>query len=106
MSRSYGDAPLEYVVARHRRRTRKHTAEYAVLDRDLKPLGGTGRKHAPPLHRFQVIDADVSLPERFGKPVGGSDRILNGEIDADAADGGHRVSGIADHQQPRGATTD
>ena len=34
--------------------------------------------------------------ERAGEDVGGGDCVLNGDIDADAADGGHGVGGVAD----------
>src|SRR5260370_13814579 len=37
--------------------------------------------------------------QRLCQNVGGRDRVLNGEIDADAADGRQGVSGVADAQQ-------
>ena len=35
----------------------------------------------------------------FGEDVGGGDGVLNGEVDADAADGGHGVGGVADAEE-------
>jgi hypothetical protein len=43
---------------RERRPRGKHAAQDAILDRDLKPLRGAGREHAPALDRLQVIARD------------------------------------------------
>ena len=42
----------------------------------------------------------LAARERAGEDVGGGDRVLDGEVDADAADRRHRVRRIADRQQP------
>ena len=38
----------------------------------------------------------------FGEDVGGGDGVLQGEVDADAADGGHGVGGVADAEEAGG----
>ena len=37
--------------------------------------------------------------QRFGEDVGGGDGVLNGDVDADASDGGHGVGGVADAEE-------
>ena len=48
----------------------------------------------------QVVVARRAGLERRGQAVGGGDRVLNGEIDADAADRRHRVRRVADADEP------
>ena len=46
------------------------------------------------------VDVDVVFGgEDWGQEVGGGDGVLDGEVDADAADGGHGVGGVADAEQ-------
>ncbi len=53
------------------------------------------------LDRAQHILAHRTGAQRGGQRIGGSDRILNGEVDPDTADRRHRMGGIADQQQAR-----
>ena len=39
------------------------------------------------------------VAEGFGEEVGGGDGVLQGDVDADAADRGHGVGGVADAEQ-------
>ena len=39
------------------------------------------------------------VAEGFDEDVGGGDCVLNGEVDADAADGRHGVRGVADAEE-------
>jgi hypothetical protein len=48
-------------------------------------------RFATPLNRSQVVNADVALQQLFGEHVRRCDRILNRQIDADAADRRHCV---------------
>jgi len=54
------------------------------------------RQGAPRLDRLQVFVAGRAGLERGGEPVGGGHGVLNGEIDAHAANRRHRVRGVAD----------
>ena len=74
-------------------------AEHAVLDEHLHALCRAGGELAPALHGPQVIGRDRPPPQRLEEEVGRGDGILDGQVDADAADGGHRMSGVADAEQ-------
>jgi len=54
------------------------------------------RQTAPLLHGGEVRGRHIAGFERPGQDIGRRDRILHGEIDADAADRRHRMRGIAD----------
>ena len=88
-----------------RRRERSGAAQHPgndpALDGDLQPLRHARRPLAPLLDLAQAIDGEVSLPQRFEKNVGCRHGILDREIDADAADRRHGVSGVANAQQTR-----
>jgi hypothetical protein len=43
----------------------------------------------------------MPFTERPGQDVGSSDGILNGEVNTDTSDGGHRVCSVANAQKPR-----
>jgi hypothetical protein len=43
----------------------------------------------------------LPFPQGTGEQVGGRDRILNGEVDADTTGGRHGVGGVADAQESR-----
>ena len=58
-----------------------------------------GRQHAALLRPGeQGIDVSPAA-SRPGEDIGGGDRVLDREVDADAADRRHGVGGIADRQQ-------
>ena len=85
--------------------TVQYLADELLLDRELHPLREAYRKGAPLLDRLKVGVRHGAGPERRRQPVGGGDRVLHRDIDADAADRRHRVRGIADADAARAATT-
>src|SRR5215813_1364283 len=92
--------PLVEEPQSQRRREPLGALEYApdhpVLDEELELLRGTGRELSTALDGAQILIAWGSLAKMRGQDVGRCDRVLNRQIYADPADGGHRVSGIAD----------
>ena len=81
------------------RSARQDAVEDAVLDEHLQPLRQAGRELAPALHLAQRVGPDAAGPQRGGEEVGRRDRVLDGEVDADAADGRHGVGRVPDAQQ-------
>ena len=68
-------------------------------DRLLRRLDDPGREHAPLLHPGEQRVDVLAARQRPGKDVRGGNRVLDREIDADAADRRHRVRRIADREQ-------
>src|SRR3954467_15315132 len=69
-------------------------------------IGGLPNQETPLRINFHPVGNSPSLqmrfpwaPERVGETVRGRDRILDREVDPDAADRRHRVRGVADAQQ-------
>ena len=81
----------------------EHIADDALLHEELHRLSHLGRPLAALLHLGQQLLSHESRAQRLGKNIGSGDGILNGEVDADAADRGHGVGRIADAEQPRPA---
>src|SRR5207245_6130757 len=77
------------------------TPDDPILDEDLEPLGDAGRPLAPPLHPSQVLGGQPGLAQRRSEHIRGSDCILDREVDAYAADRGHRVRRITDTEEAR-----
>ena len=49
------------------------------------------------IFKFVEVDVDVVFAGEYrGEDVGGGDGVLNGEIDANSADGRHGVGGVAE----------
>ena len=71
------------------------------MDEDLAGLDPADRHLPPALHAAEVVLGHISLPELGGEQVGGGDRVLHREVDADAAGRGHGVRGVADAEQAR-----
>ena len=46
-----------------------------------------------------MVVGEGARAERVGEDVGGGDGVLQGDVDADAADGRHGVRGVADAEQ-------
>ena len=59
------------------------------------------RELAPLLHAGEIVLRERPVLQRLPQQVGGGHRVLDREIDADAAHGRHGVRGVADAQQPR-----
>jgi hypothetical protein len=69
---------------------------------DLHRLRRLGRPEAPPPHRVEVVLRDrAAAREPRGEQVGGGDRVLDREVDADASDRRHRVRRVADAEEAR-----
>ena len=89
---------------RERHRDRAGVAEDAVEDavgEDLERLGAANGLFAVVLDLLQMMQRERVGLEGFGEDVGGGDRVLQGDVDADAADGRHGVRGVADAEQTR-----
>ena len=80
---------------------REHARDDPILNLDLEPLSQKGRQLAPDLNLMEVSFGEAIFQYRCGQQVRGGDRVLDGEIDADAADRGHGMRGITDAQQAR-----
>src|SRR5260370_2486402 len=75
--------------------------DVAIVYEKLEALRDAGRKIAARLHLAQVILGEPALAQRRRENICGGDRVLNREIDADAAHRRHRVCRVADAQQAR-----
>ena len=84
-----------------RLRRLKQAPDDAILRRLLAGLDHARRKQPALLHLVQQRIDVFAARQRPGENVGGRDRVLDGEIDADPADRRHGVGGIADRQQAR-----
>jgi hypothetical protein len=83
-------------------RAAEDTRNHILLDKDLHALDDLRRPFAPLLDVRQKLIARRPLVEQGpGENIGRRDRVLNREIDADAADRRHRMRGVADAQKPR-----
>jgi hypothetical protein len=82
------------------RRARERRRDHVLLREDLQPLGEPGRQLAATLHRAQLVGRRCAAAKRGGQQVRRRDRVLDREVDPDAADRRHRVRGIADAEQP------
>ena len=76
-----------------------HAVDDSVLDQDLEELGRLRGELAPFLDLIEVVRGHALLAEGDGEDVGGGDGVLDGEVDAHAADRRHRVRGVADAEQ-------
>ena len=75
--------------------------EDRVLQDHLHPLRDSGWKLSAPLNRLQLGGGRDAALQRLVQQVRRRHGILNGEVDADAADGRHRVRRVADAKQAR-----
>src|SRR5690606_35634300 len=74
-------------------------ADDPVLNGHLQSLGHARRPQAPALDSFERAVRHLMLAQRRGEDVGGGNRVLNSEIDADAADRRHRVGRVTDGEE-------
>ncbi len=77
-------------------------AEDSVEDfvgEDLYALGVVDGALAVVLDAGEVVGCSGSGEEGFGEDVGGGYGVLQRDVDADAADGGHGVGGVSDAEQ-------
>ncbi len=70
----------------------------AVSD-DLDALSAADGFDAALLDPLEVVVGEGVGAERVGEDVGGCDGVLQGDVDADAADGRHGVGGVSDAEQ-------
>jgi hypothetical protein len=91
-------------------RRAQRTRDDAVLNKYLDRLSHACRPLAPLLHGREVMRGDGPSAKRLREDVGGCDRVLDSKINADTADGGHGVRGVAEAQQtgavPAGQSVD
>ena len=69
------------------------------LHEDLYRLHRPGGEFPAALNGVKILVGDLASQKTRRQDVGRGDGILNCEVDADAADRGHGVGGIADAQQ-------
>lgn len=82
-------------------RTCQNAANHAILYEDLQRLRGARGESSALLDSTQVVLCDRSTHEFCRQDIGCCDGVLNGEIDADAADGRHGMSRVADAKKSR-----
>src|SRR6476646_2326290 len=87
---------LPHVVHAGLRLHREHIADDTFLNKDLHGLHHPRWPLPPPLNLAQDLYGNRPRSERQRENIGCGHRILNGEIDADAADRRHGVGRIAD----------
>src|SRR5215813_1622922 len=78
----------------HGRLTGEHATDDATLNEELNALRHASRKLPPALHVVKITEHHAPLTQREGETVGGSDRVLDRQIDAHTADGRHGMSGV------------
>ncbi len=69
------------------------------MGEDLHALGVVDGALAVVLDAGEIVGCCGVGEEGFGEDVGGGDGVLQGDVDADAADGGHGVGGVSDAEQ-------
>lgn len=78
------------------------SAEYAIeetVSENLESLSVANGGFAVVLDSFKIMHGGGAGDEGFGEYVGGCDRVLKRDIDADAADGRHGVGCVSYAQQ-------
>jgi len=65
----------------------------------LDSLGAEDGGSAVVLHLLEMMSSQAMNSERVSQDIGRGDSVLQGDVDADAADGGHGMGGIADAKQ-------
>jgi len=73
----------------------------SILHQDLQALDDAGRGQSSPLDLLQVLERQAPVAQRRRQDVRGGHRVLDREVDPDAADGRHRVRGVAEAEEPR-----
>ena len=79
-------------------RLQRH-ADDVVLDHDLHGLRHPHRKFAAPPHRVEFVFRRAAIGKFRSQQVRGRDRVLDREVDADAADRRHRMRGVGKSQE-------
>jgi len=82
-------------------RTTENAADHTVLNNDLKPLGRPCWKRSPFLDGAKITLAGRSLQEHGTQNICCGYCVLNGKIDANAADWRHGVGRVANAQESR-----
>ena len=100
--RSIGITPEQPHGERRLRRggAAQHVADDAILDRHLNALRHARRRFAAALYGTQIVQRGAALAQSRHQDVRRGDRVLDRQVDADAADRRHRMRRIADAQQP------
>ena len=74
----------------------QHPAYHPVLQDHLEPLRRARRKLAATLHGLELPLGNRTLEKPRCENVRRGDGVLNREVDPDATDRRHRMSGVAD----------
>jgi hypothetical protein len=69
------------------------------LDDELEALGGAGGEHSTVLERAKIMVGGRAAEKDWPEEVGGGYGVLNGQVDAYAADGGHGMGGVANAEE-------
>ena len=69
------------------------------MGEDLYSLRVVDRFFSVVLDASQVMYGDRAAEQGFGEEVGGGDCVLQGDVDTNAADGGHGMGRVADAEQ-------
>lgn len=73
-----------------------------AVGEELHLLGFADGGFAIVLNGAEVVYGGTAGEQAFGEDVSGGDCVLHGDVDADAADGGHGVGRVSDTEQARG----
>src|SRR5947209_11506827 len=77
----------------------QNAMDQPIMEKRLQPLSRTGRKHAPFLNLLQMVRLHRSRLERLPQNVRRCHRVLDGKINAHAAQGRHGMRGVADAKE-------
>ena len=88
--------------ANHLRRL-ESASDDALLNLRLDELHDARGPFAFALDGFQIVDRHPTGEERLGEKIRGNDGVLDGVVDADAADRRHHVRSVADQEDSPGA---
>ena len=74
-----------------------------AVGEELHFLGFAHGRFTIVLNGAEIVDGGTAGEKALGEDVGGGDCVLQGDVDADAADGGHGVGGVSDAEEAGGA---
>jgi hypothetical protein len=78
---------------------RQHSSDNRALNEELQSLGSARRALSAALNGAQIVFREAAVSKFGDQYVRGGNRVLDRQIDADAADRRHRMRRIADTEQ-------